>query len=202
MIVAPIATQGVNDATLFGSTGVALSQDGKTALIADAGADINGATAVGAAFVMSDVSGTWTQEAELTRPSGDTAHAGFGLGGVALSADGKVAMVVQLGYGVFIFADVGGTWKQEALLQSGLSASQLLGFQYGFTSALSRSGTTVAIGANDSLGTTPVTAACPYGSGGDVYFYSDIGGTWTPESTYTHCSGWDPGEQLTTPCSG
>jgi hypothetical protein len=72
----------------FGSA-VALSSDGKTALIGASGKTVNSTLYQGAAYVFTNPDGSWTQQQELTASKGAKQ---FGTS-VALSSDGNTALV-------------------------------------------------------------------------------------------------------------
>jgi len=192
MIVPPAAGTTDDSTGDFGEA-LAISADGTTALIAGTISDQTAGTVTDAVFVMHESGGVWTEEAELDPPAGDVGSpndsAGgpwFGSGGLALSADGTVAMVDQTGYGAVVFADVGDTWSQQAVLQGGLSAAQTGPDDVGASAAMSTDGQTIVIGAENVAGPTPTGCARPDVGDGAVYFYSDTGGTWTLQSTFQH----------------
>ena len=192
MIVPPTAGTSDDSTGDFGEA-LAVSADGTTALIAGTVIDQTAGTVTDAVFVMHESGGVWTEEAELDPPAGDVGSpndsAGgpwFGSGGLALSADGTVAMVDQTGYGAVVFADVGDTWSQQAVLQGGLSAAQTGPDDVGASAAMSTDGQTIVIGAENVAGPTPTGCARPDVGDGAVYFYADTGGTWTLQSTFQH----------------
>jgi len=93
---------------------VALSSDGNTALI---GADfkvINGNTRQGAAYIFTRAGAAWSQQTRLTDANGGE-YSWFGIA-VALSADGRTALVGADGTGAIVFTASGGIWTQQSLL--------------------------------------------------------------------------------------
>ena len=191
MIVPPTAGTADSATGDFGEA-LAVSADGTTALIAGTVSDQTTGTVTDAVWVMHESGGVWSEEAELDPPAGDAGYPNeganapwFGSGGLALSADGTVAMVDQTGYGAVVFADVGGTWSQQAVLQGGLGA-QAGTDKVGASAAMSTDGQTIAVGADDVAGPTPTGCARPDAGEGAVYFYSDSGGTWALQSTFQH----------------
>ena len=192
MIVPPTAGTSDDSTGDFGEA-LAVSADGTTALIAGTVIDQTAGTVTDAVFVMHESGGVWTEEAELDPPAGDVGSpndsAGgpwFGSGGLALSADGTVAMVDQTGYGAVVFADVGGTWSQQAVLEGGLNAAPDGSGRRRAAPAMSTDGQTIVIGAENVAGSTPTGCARPDTGDGAVYFSSDTGGTWTLQSTFQH----------------
>jgi len=192
MIVPPTLGTADNSTGDFGE-GLAVSADGTTALIAGTVSDQTSETVTDAVFVMHEVDGVWSEVAQLDPPAGDNGYPTdsadspwFGGGGLALSADGTVAMVDQPGLGAVVFAETGGTWSQQAVLQGGLSGSQATQDQVGASASMSSDGQTIAIGADTVAGPTPAGCLRPDRGEGAVYFYSDSGGTWTQESTFQH----------------
>ena len=93
---------------------VALSSDGNTALI---GADfkvINGNTRHGAAYIFTRAGATWSQQTRLTDVNGDE-YSWFGAS-LALSADGRTALIGTDSSGAVVFTASGGIWTQQTFL--------------------------------------------------------------------------------------
>ena len=93
---------------------VALSSDGNTALI---GADfkvINGNTRHGAAYIFTRAGAAWSQQTRLTDVNGD-AYSWFGAS-LALSADGRTALIGTDSSGAVVFTASGGIWTQQTFL--------------------------------------------------------------------------------------
>ena len=129
----------------FGAS-VALSSDGATALI---GAPDSAGASVGSTFVFTGSGSTWKQRARLTGKGETGSGPEFG-GAVALSGDGKTALVggdyddIQVG-AAWVFTDSGSTWKQQGAKQTGVAEAPG-GGEFGASVALSDNGTTALIG--------------------------------------------------------
>jgi FG-GAP-like repeat len=159
---AGVPSQGFGD---FG-TGVALSANGSTILVGGALAGGN----AGAAYVFTNSSGTWTQQAQLAG-AGAIGLAEFGAG-VALSADGNTALVGgamdnnQIG-AAWVFTRSGGVWTQQAKLVG----SGIAGTRAGQGSvALSADGNTALVG-----------GAMDNNNMGAVWVFTRSGGQWTQQ---------------------
>ncbi|HEY8428532.1 MAG TPA: NAD-dependent epimerase/dehydratase family protein, partial [Sandaracinaceae bacterium] len=155
-------TGWVEEATLVAPDGavgdefgwsVALSADGKVALVGAPGDDMAAGTNVGSAHVfVRTESGDWVHEAMLVAPDGAAAD-DFGFS-VALSADGKVALVGAYADDVAADRNVGsarvfvrtdsGDWVEEAMLVARDGAE---GGDFGFSVALSADGKVALVGA-------------------------------------------------------
>ena len=133
----------VSDPTGFGAS-VALSADGKTALVGGPAADGGS----GAAWIFTRSGSTWKQETRLAG-SGESGNGQFGES-VSLSAAGDTARVGgpfdDNGVGaVWVFHRSESAWKQEG---SKLTARGEGGFaRFGYGATLSAAGTTALIGA-------------------------------------------------------
>jgi hypothetical protein len=132
---------------------VALSSDGDTALV---GARNEGG-GVGAAFVFSRSGEAWTQEAELLAKVGEESGKGEFGSSVALSPDGKTALigspVDEANTGAaWVFAREGSTWEQQGTKLTGKGEAGA--GQFGESVALSESGNTALIGGNADNGDT------------------------------------------------
>ena len=130
---------------------VALSADGKTALVGAINEDDGGLTNNGAAYVFTESAGVWTQQAKLF--AGDkAADSSFG-SAVALTPDGNTALIgaeasdggglVNSGAG-YLFRRMGTSWSQLALLRPDDAAA---GDLFGASAALSGDGAVAALGA-------------------------------------------------------
>ncbi|MBP7197262.1 MAG: FG-GAP repeat protein, partial [Anaerolineaceae bacterium] len=93
---------------------VALSSDGNTALIGADFKTINGNTRQGAAYIFTRAGAAWSQQTRLTDINGG-GYSWFGTS-VALSADGRTALVGADGTGAIVFTSSGDTWTQQTLL--------------------------------------------------------------------------------------
>jgi FG-GAP repeat len=126
-------------------TSVALSADGNTAIV---GAPIDGGAGAGAAWVYTRSGGVWTQQGSKLVATGAVGNAYQG-GSVALSADGKTAIVggrqdngdAGAAWGFFLS---GGVWTQQSvkLVGGGGSANS----EQGWSIALSADGSTAILG--------------------------------------------------------
>jgi hypothetical protein len=161
---------------LFGSGGaVALSADGKTALIAPA----SSAYLPGAAFLFTGSGSTWTQQAELKLTGSEATaeeegggRADFG-SSLALSADGHTALIGAPGYGfgkgaAFIFTGSGSNWTQQGGRLTG--TSEVGEANFGWSVALSGEGNTALISGGDDAGHT-----------GAAWVFTRSGATWTQQ---------------------
>ena len=159
---------------------VAISADGNTAIIGGPTDDYLGVgntadqdysfDGVGAAWIWTRSGSNWAQQGpKLTAPSPGTARQG---GSVAISGDGNTAVVGGSydhgGFGAtWIWTRSGGTWTESAKLvgtaAGGFSAQ-------GCSSAISRDGNTVIVG-----------AAADSGDIGAVWIFTRSGETWTQQ---------------------
>jgi hypothetical protein len=127
---------------------VALSSDGNTALVGGPG-DV---TAGGAAWAFTRSGSTWSQQGGKLTGSGEQGAGGFG-GGVALSADGNLALIgaptdelkpLQPTGAIWEFARSGSTWSQQgSKIRGGEIAKEA---EFGVAPALSADGDTAFIG--------------------------------------------------------
>lgn len=170
------ATLSASDASApydnFGHA-VALSGDGTTALIGDPYRHGE----AGAAYVFTGTGSSWTQQAELT--GNDVGRGEFGTA-VALSADGRTALVGAPGWSVtkegagYVFGGSGPSWT----LQAELTASDTVlppsygGFGRGV--ALSSDGSIAMIGAPSADSTL-----------GAAYAFATNGSSWTQQAKFT-----------------
>jgi FG-GAP repeat len=159
--------------TMFDNFGhaLALSADGKTALVGDPDAN-DGA---GAAYVFTSSGSSWTQQAELS--AADLPGSNLG-DAVALSADGSTALVGapygSSGGTAYLYRDGGSGWAQEAQLDSTEAAGHSPGGWFGITVALNRDGSVALVGSplfEEDLG-----AAFAFGE-------TEVG--WIPETEFT-----------------
>ncbi len=143
-------------------TGVALADDGGTALVGAPGADGD----AGRAHVFERRPDGWTQTTTLV-PDGASAAALAGLS-VGLSADGTVAAVAAPGGegSVAVFTRSGSTWSQEATLASSDTGS------LGASLAVSGDGRTLLAGA-------PGTETTDGESAGSAHVFVRAGDSWT-----------------------
>jgi hypothetical protein len=144
---------------------VALSRDGKTALVGGPGDE----AFVGAAWVFSRSGETWTQQGSKLTGGGGTGEVQFGFS-VALSEDGSTALVGGVGDNGFIgaawaFTRTGETWTQQGSKLTGEGESGSGEFGY-----------TVAISANGNTGL--ITAAGDHEGTGAAWAFARTGGVW------------------------
>ena len=151
----------------FGAS-VALSSDGNTALIGGAGDNGD----VGAAWVFTRNSSTWTQQGTKLVGTGEIGPGLFGAA-VALSSDSNTALISGYndngGVGAaWVFTRSGSTWTQQgAKLTAGDESGP---GQFGFAAALSSDGNTaLAGGYNDN------------GGAGAAWAFTRSGSTWTQQ---------------------
>jgi hypothetical protein len=123
---------------------VALSADGKTALIGDPTEN----EAAGSAYVFTGSGSTWTQQAELT---GSDVQKGWEFGtSVALSADGQTALVgapTSDAGSAYVFSGSGSSWTQQAELTPDDAEVSSFDGWFGRTVALDSAGNIALVGA-------------------------------------------------------
>jgi hypothetical protein len=149
----------------FGSE-VTISGDGITAIIGARMEDTGGSN-IGAAYVFSNATGTWTETIKL---GASDAQGGDNFGSaVSLSGDGLTAIVgaarentggTNAG-AAYIFSNATGTWTETAIIQASDKQSQ---DKFGWYASISGDGLTAIVG-----GTSTQAA----------YIFTDVGGVWT-----------------------
>ncbi len=153
---------------------VALSADGNTAMVGgweDAGPLGSG---LGAAWVFTRSSGTWTQAGpKLTVSDFGGTYPFFGCS-VALSADASTALIggcADNGFvgSAWVFTQSGGIWTQQGPKLTG--SGEIGGGLFGESVALSADGNTALVGAGQDNGNV-----------GGVWVFTRSAGVWTPES--------------------
>jgi hypothetical protein len=163
---------GGSESSEFGYS-VALSADGETALVGDAGYGGE----VGAAWIFVRSGSTWTQQGEKLTPNGATGRFGARFGfSVALSADGNTAMIggphdksnPSLG-AVWVFTRSGTTWTQGPSLLT--ANSQTEGQEFGWSVVLSADGNTALIGGANAY----------WWEQGAAWVFTRSGETWTQQ---------------------
>lgn len=169
-------------------TAVAISSDGKTALIGAPVHSVSGHTVEGAAYIFSKaINGSWTQTAELTAADGTTSDE-FGWS-ASLSANGAVALIGSPYHGVngnsyqgaaYIFMQgQPGVWNEASELLAGDGvASDYFGFAVSFSS----NGVSAAVGAPNHT-VNNVTRE------GAVYTFANSTGTWAQTGELNDSSG-------------
>jgi hypothetical protein len=145
---------------------VALSADGNTAIVGG----FNDNNDFGAAWVFSQIGGTWSQVGSKLVGSGSSGKPGQGLS-VALSADGNTALVGGPNDNSFVgaawvFTQSGGAWSQvgSKLVGSGYSGQP----EQGNSVALSADGNTLAVGGPTDNGDV-----------GAAWVFTLSGGAWS-----------------------
>jgi hypothetical protein len=157
--------------------GVALSDDGNTALI---GGPWDNDSA-GSAWVFTRSGETWSQDGEKLAGSGQTGNGEFGYS-VALSADGNTAVVGGpedndwIG-SAWVFTRSGETWTQQGSKLVGDCANDCANEGTGETGE-GRFGESVALSAD---GDTALIGAPRDGSSGAVWVFTRSGLTWTQQ---------------------
>lgn len=172
---------------LFGNA-VALSGDGKTALIGAPGASDSPAGTTGTAYVFTWAGGTtWTQQQLLLADDGETDDM-FGYA-VALSADGNTALIgashesdasgtsTRQNGAAYAFVRSGGSWTQQAKL---LATDKAELDYFGSSVALSADGNTALVGA---WGEEEVPGG-PVWDSGAAYAFVRSGGSWTQQAKF------------------
>jgi hypothetical protein len=162
----------------FGNS-VAISADGKTALIGAIGKDSENIEDHGAAYIYIHRSAGWIEQNKLV-PSDKAAQDGFGVD-VALSADGNTALVGSFlddingakdSGAAYIFVRSGTIWTQQAKL----TAMDLAPEDYfGLTVSLSADGNTALIGAKQKDTKQTVNS-------GAAYIFGRSNTIWTQEA--------------------
>lgn len=142
---------------------VALSADGKTAVIGAGGGS-------GHAYIYTQAQGNWSASPVVTlNDPGSSSYDHFG-GDVALSADGRTALIGAWGGSVgvvYVYQSTGGTWSTTPVARL-VDPSNQWADGFGLALALSANGSVALIGA---AGTTNVA--------GLAYVYVSTNGTWS-----------------------
>ncbi|MGH8428133.1 MAG: hypothetical protein ACRES7_09160, partial [Gammaproteobacteria bacterium] len=159
--------------------GYATAIDGNEAIIGANTATVNGNTWQGAAYIYTESNGTWSQSAMLTASDG-AANAFFGQavaiqGGVATVGAPSATVGGNANAGeAYVFTESGGTWSQQAALTaSDGGASDYFGFSVGVSSA------------DMVIVDSPYTAGGGQPYAGEVYIFTNPGGTWTQTQEFT-----------------
>jgi FG-GAP repeat len=132
-------------------TSVALSSDGKTALIGGPRAEgEKGEREAGAAWTFLWNGSEWKEQAKLPQATGTGLETGQGQS-VALSGDGNTALVGGPGYknsigGAWVYVRSGESWEQQGAPLQGNDASTLEADEEGSGVALSEDGNTALVG--------------------------------------------------------
>jgi len=142
----------------FGGS-VSIDSLGTTAIIGASVESSGGSANVGAAYIYTNQSGTWTQNARLSSVGGGN----FGTS-VYINNTGTVVFIGSPGAiagegEAFIYTNQNGTWTQTAILASGVEVSY-----FGWSVSINSNGTIALIGA--------------YGENA-AYIYTNQNGTWS-----------------------
>ena len=146
----------------------------------------NSAASAGAVYVFARAGTTWSQEAYVKGPS-TAANALFG-SSVALSGDGATLAVGADGQSlatgaVHVFTRSGSTWSVQATL---VASNPETGDGFGYSVALSRDGSTLAVGATSeasaATGIDGNQADNSVQGSGAVYVFTRSGTTWTQQA--------------------
>lgn len=160
-------------------SGVSLSADGQTALVAASYATVGANGYSGKAYIWHYANGKWTQMQEIDDPD-NTADDYFGYA-LALSADGKSALIGSCASvkgasdagKAYIYTLNNGTWtKSQEFDDPAATADDYFGC---YSVSLSGDGSVAAIG---DYGTT-VNAAT---YAGEAYIYALVNGSWTQQA--------------------
>ena len=153
---------------------IALSRDGTTAAIAADNANIGAVTWAGQVYIFTNNGGTWSQSAILNASDYESSgHFGKSL---SLSDDGNTLFIGSYMATVggddsagktYIFQRSGGVWSGKQTL---VASNPETGANFG--TSVSFKGDTAVIGA-------PRATASSIAKGGQVYVFTDSGGTWS-----------------------
>jgi hypothetical protein len=150
---------------------VALSADGRTALIGDPTLDEE----AGAAYVFTGSGSEWTQQAELTG-SDEVPEWNFGAS-VALSAEGHIALIgapAPSAGSAYVFAGDGSTWTQQSELTPDDAEVKSFDGWFGDAVALNSEGNVALVGApwaEEALGA--------------AYGFAGEGSNWSQQAKFT-----------------
>jgi hypothetical protein len=158
-------------------TSVALSPDGRTAVVGTPYPNRGPSQGTGATYLFSEHGSEWRQDQELTAPGPAAGRFGQSL---SISANGEVILIGApgtLGLGsAYLFARFGSTWEQTQSLQPSVAP-----FGFGFSVALSGRGRIAMIGALIAPGVAT----------GAAYVFTQSHGSWQRSQTITRPR--DPG---------
>jgi hypothetical protein len=159
-------------------TSVALSPDGRSAVVGTPYPNHGPSQGTGATYFLSQHGSGWREDQELTAP--DAAVGGFGQS-LALSANGRVVLISASGTlwpgAAYLFARHGSTWEQGQTLRPSVAP-----FMFGFSVALSGRGRIAVIGALVAPGLTS----------GAAYVFTPSHGNW--QQTQMIARPRDPGQ--------
>jgi hypothetical protein len=161
---------------------VALSGDGKTALMTS--------VSMGAAWVYTDTTGTWTEQGGKLTPSDETGGGQFG-SSAALSENGNTALIGGPGDGgggaAWVFTRSGATWSQQGpKLTPSDEANAPTPGGFGTSVALSADGSTALVG-----------GPYDFNNAGAAWLFVRSGTTWSqrgPKVTVNTVTGDEQGQ--------
>jgi hypothetical protein len=164
--VAKLAGSGASGQGRFGSS-VALSADGKTALVGGYAND-----SVGGAWVFTRSGSSWHQQGRELTGSGESEGANFGFS-VALSDTGNTALIGGPGEqtnagAVWVFTRSGSSWSQQG---PKLTSSESADSSFGSSVALAGNGNIALVGDPDENSNS-----------GGTWVLTRVNSTWTEES--------------------
>jgi hypothetical protein len=161
----------------IGDHSVALSADGNTALV---GAPNGQSGEPSYAQVYTRLGATWSQPTPLVlevEPGVYRApEQGFGAG-VALSADGNIALVGGMYGRTYVFTKEATAWRPTARIESPPEGETSCSERFGEAVALSEDGNTAIVGS---------PFGCPEDFDGSAWIYSRSGSTWTLQAGPLH----------------
>ena len=145
------------------SFGQSVALSGSTIVVGSPDQTIGSNQYEGAAYVFSDVSGSWQQIGELTASDGAPEE----FVGDSVAVLGSTVLVGSQGYGVYVYSETSGVWQQDAQLTAGPLAGTGAGF---FGSSLAVSDGVIVVGAPWSSLTASLQGA--------AFVFSDTSGAW------------------------
>ena len=159
----------------FGKS-VAVSGDGRTAVIGAPFDDVDRQVSVGSAYVFAKTDDSWIQQARL---NADELNMKEQLGtSVIISGEGTTAVIGAVGDdnntgSTYVFNRTDGSWSQQAKLTA---ADRMPGDTFGRSVALSSDATTAVIGAPGDNGPNDGKSA------GAAYVFNQTDGSWSQET--------------------
>ncbi len=171
-----------SDGAAFNSFGVSVAVSGSTAVVGAWQHNVGSNQYQGAAYVFTESSGTWSQQAELTSSDGGA----FDYFGGSVAVSGSTAVVGALVHAVgsntgqgaaYVFTESGGTWSLQAeLTASDGAAGDYLGY------SVAVSGSTVVVGA-------PYHEVGSHNYPGAAYVFVQNGTKWSQQGEVTASDG-------------
>jgi hypothetical protein len=127
------------DGAANSSFGYSVAISGNTIVVGATNAYVNGHTKQGEAYVFTNTTGTWTQQAKLTAPDGAASDQ---LGYSVAISDNTLVLGAYVGK-AYVFTNTGGAWAQQA----DLSVPSPYGAYNELIAGVAVSGSTVVLGA-------------------------------------------------------